>query len=314
MDKSIYNILDNVNEGIVILDNNLDIQIWNSYMETISNKNIQEVIGRKIYEILPGLDKSYFKKSIQEALQCGRKMFFSAAMHKNLVDCKEELDINLNISKFDQEGSSYVLLEFINVTNQFVQINQLKNYLNELYRVNGELRNKERVIKELAYYDNLTGVANRVLFYKVAEKYLKKAKKNKEIMGLMFIDVNKFKNINDMYGHELGDQILKKVADILVNATKPDDIVARYGGDEFLILLPNIKNWDNYKIIFNRIVNTKNQMIDVGGKKIDITLSVGVSFYPEDGEMIDRLIGKADHAMYIAKKGIHKDNCVCYIS
>jgi len=306
MNRVLYDILNNVNEGIVILDEQLEIYLWNNYMKVITKIDDKKAIGNEIYKILPNLSKDYFKKSINDVLNNGCKMFFSAAMHKGLVNNKENL--NLKISSFETDGSKFLLLEFIDVTNQFTQINILKDYIQELRRVNMELKQKENIIKKLAYYDKLTGVANRTLFYELAEKFLDNSKRENNLLGLMFIDVDKFKGINDTYGHEVGDKVLIKVASILKEATRKNDIVARYGGDEFLILLPNIKNTDNYNSVVSRIVNNKNKIIDCNGKEINISLSIGISFYPNSGDSIDKLIVEADKAMYIAKNR-EGENC-----
>ena len=306
MNRVLYDILNNVNEGIVILDEQLEIYLWNNYMKVITKIDDKKAIGKNIYKVLPNLSKDYFNKSINDVLNNGCKMFFSAAMHKGLVNNKENL--NLKISSFETKESKFLLLEFIDVTNQFTQINILKDYIQELSRVNMELKQKENVIKKLAYYDKLTGVANRTLFYELAEKFLDNSKRENNLLGLMFIDVDKFKGINDTYGHEVGDKVLIKVARILKEGTRKNDIVARYGGHEFLILLPNIKNTDNYNSIVSRIVNNKNKIIDCNGKEITISLSIGISFYPNSGDSIDKLIVEADKAMYIAKNR-EGENC-----
>lgn len=299
MNNVLFNILNNVDEGIVILDAQLKIYIWNNYMETITNIHHKDAIGNDVYGILPSLNKEYFKKTLYTVLNNGSKMFFSAAMHKGMLNTKENL--NLKITRIDIDESVFLLLEFIDVTNQFKQINILKNYIQELSRVNTELKEKESVIKKLAYYDKLTGVANRTLFYEFAEKFLDAAKRENTLLGLMFIDVDNFKKINDTYGHEAGDNVLVGVANILNDSTRKNDIVARYGGDEFLILLPNMKDYDSYKPVFSRIVNNENKTVTYDGKNIEISLSIGVSFYPRSADSVDKLIVEADKSMYIAK-------------
>jgi diguanylate cyclase (GGDEF)-like protein len=311
MNSVLYDILDNVNEGIIILDDNLNICFWNNYMEVITKIKNKKANGYNIYKLLPSLNKNYFNKAINDVLNNKFKMFFSAAMHKGLVNNKKRL--NLKISGFEKSESRFLLLEFIDVTNQFIQIDLLKDYIKELHGVNIELKEKEKVIKNLAYYDKLTGVANRTLFYKIAEKFLNDANRKNKLLGLIFIDVDKFKNVNDTYGHEIGDKVLIKVSNILKEAIRKNDIVARHGGDEFLILLSDIKKYDDYKCIISRIISNKNKIINLGGEEINISLSMGISFYPKDGNNIDVLIKKADKAMYIAKKRDGEDCSECIL-
>lgn len=309
MNKILLNTLNCINEGTIVLNEECQILCWNKCMEYLTGIKLENVLESNIYDILPGLNKSYFRNLIKNVAKNECKMFFSAAMHKNLISSDKKL--NLKISKMESEGRNFILLEFIDVTNQFLHIEQLRKYVHDLYILNKELKEKEKIIEELAYYDKLTGVANRTLFYEYAEKFLHNAKRNNSLLGLMFIDVNKFKNVNDTYGHKIGDKVLIKVANILVEATRKNDVVARYGGDEFLILLPNIKKVDNYKVIASRINNSKDKTINIDEKQINISLSIGVSFYPKDGDNIDKLIVKADKAMYIAKNKAGEDNCFC---
>ncbi len=293
-------VLDYVHEGIIIINENFEICYWNKNMKTITNQRFEDVENKNILEVLPNLNTNYFKKIANDLFTNGNKAFLSAAMHKHLIN--EKIDFNLYLSVIDEGKSKYLLMEIVDVTSQFMQINKLKNYVNELYKLNLELKEKERIIEKLAYYDNLTGVANRSLFYELAEKMLESAKRNNNIMCLMFIDIDKFKSINDKYGHEVGDKAIIKAAEILNDAVRENDIVARYGGDEFLILLSQIKSHEDYKIVMSRIVNNKSNFIVIEGEEIEISMSIGMSFYPNDGETIDKLLTKADKEMYIEKE------------
>ena len=179
----------------------------------------------------------------------------------------------------------------------------------ELSKVNKELKEKEKIIESMAYHDCLTEVYNRRFFYTLAEKYIESAKREQSILGLMFIDINNFKFINDSYGHEAGDKALVQVAKILSQVSRKNDTGARYGGDEFLILLPNLLSPQNFKIIASRIHEHPERFIKLRGEEIELSFSIGISHFPDDGDSIDQLICKADQSMYAAKsrkKGMYR--------
>lgn len=297
MDSILKNTLNCIHEGIILSNEKFEIVFWNNYMEYLTGYPLEDVKGKIVYDILPSLDKHYFKKTFDNVLKNSYKMFFSAAIHKNLIGTERK--VNFKISKIEEKGENLLVFEFIDVTNQFLRIYQLKDNVKELCLLNEELKEKEKMIHTLAYYDNLTGVANRTLFYKVANKLYHNSKRSNSYLGLMFIDVNKFKYINDTYGHKKGDEILVLVSKILESSTRDGDLVARFGGDEFLVLLPNLKSMEDVEVIVSRIIDEKNKKFKYEG--IDISLSIGISLYPENGSDINELISRADEAMYVAK-------------
>ncbi|MVB09436.1 Diguanylate cyclase, GGDEF domain [Caprobacter fermentans] len=300
MDTVTHEVLDHLNLGILIVDEKLKILFQNRFMLRFIKRHSEDRKCGSLPELIPGFNSPYFQISLMDALEQGHSLFFSAAMHEKLIDSREKY--NIRVTRFMEEDQKRLLLEFTEVTDSFERIRQLRESISQLRLLNQELKQKEKAIQSLAYYDQLTGVANRALFYELAEKFLRAAERNHEVLGLMFIDVDNFKQINDTYGHEAGDKVLVQVAGILTAATRRNDVVARYGGDEFLILLPQINAPDNYKIVVSKILQAKRDAIVCNGISVEICLSVGVSFYPQDGDSIDQLIVKADRAMYIAKK------------
>lgn len=292
-------ILNCISEGVVIVTGELDIVYWNPYMEKLTGKSQDKVHGLKVGQVLPYLDRNFFHNAAKRVYAGGVPVFLSAAMHRHMIS--EDRMVNLKMNRVVYDDRAVIFLEFIDVTNQFLRINQLHEYVKQLSHLNSELKRKEKVIEKLAYYDKLTGVANRALFDKFADKYLNLAKRSGRMLGLMFVDVNEFKAINDTYGHNTGDKVMTRVASLLTESTRKNDIVCRYGGDEFLVLMPDIRTFEDYQTVARHIQANKKRRINQDGYDISISLSIGVSFYPDDGETIDELISKADEFMYIEK-------------
>lgn len=308
MNRDISDILNHINQGIIITNEKSEIVFINEHMTKAIDFEDKNFINTKIYESIPSLNKTYFKDAMKAVIENDNKFFFSSAMHSGLL-C-EDLDFNFKLTRFEYEESRYVIIECTDVTSQVKRINQYKEYNVQLQSLNKTLKEKEKEIEKLAYYDGLTGLANRTFFYKLANQIINDADRNKKEVGLMFIDIDKFKDINDKYGHMIGDKVLVEVAKLLVESKRKNDVISRHGGDEFLILLPDIKDHDNHRLIASRI-SKANRSVNLNGIEINISLSIGISFYPKDGGNIDQLISNADKAMYKAKE-LGGNKCAAY--
>ncbi len=168
-----------------------------------------------------------------------------------------------------------------------------------------DLSNQEHIrkqIQHLAYYDSLTDLPNRELFNSRAKKIIIDADLEKTKVAFMFLDLDRFKNINDALGHSSGDELLKKVANSLKEVTLEDEIVSRFGGDEFVILIPDFDLIDDLNKRIISISNVFQSAFNIDEKELFITSSIGISLYPLNGESLDELLKNADTAMYFAKK------------
>jgi diguanylate cyclase (GGDEF)-like protein len=172
----------------------------------------------------------------------------------------------------------------------------------------------EEKIRRLAYYDNLTGLLNRLSFQEQMESTLSLAKRNDRMMGILYVDLDDFKRINDTLGHDQGDLLLITVADRLLEGTRASDAiarieidaiqasVARIGGDEFTILLTEIVSMEDAGLVAQRILKLLSEPIILEGHKVFSTPSIGISVFPYDGDSVSSLLKNADTAMYHAKK------------
>lgn len=151
-------------------------------------------------------------------------------------------------------------------------------------------------------HDVLTGLPNRVLFNDRLEHGMEQAIRHGWALAVMFLDLDKFKTINDTYGHAAGDAVLQTMAKRLTETTRTDDTVSRHGGDEFLYLLMEISEARDAAIVAKKIIQAVQMPCDVGGDKIQVGTSIGISIFPKDGTTVDALITNADVAMYRAKQ------------
>ncbi|MBU2894259.1 EAL domain-containing protein [Colwellia sp. D2M02] len=159
----------------------------------------------------------------------------------------------------------------------------------------------EKRIENLAFYDELTQLPNRRLFYDRIDIALASAHRNQEKVALFFIDLDYFKDINDNYGHRVGDQLLQSIAKRLTDSIKEGDTVARLGGDEFTLLLTEIKEVSHISKICQRVIDQVRQPYHIDGHTLQVTTSIGIAVYPDDGTNETELLKNADIAMYRAK-------------
>jgi diguanylate cyclase (GGDEF)-like protein len=172
----------------------------------------------------------------------------------------------------------------------------------------------EKQFRVLAYYDTLTGLPNRVMFKEVLGQAIKAAEREKDgELGLLFIDLDDFKRVNDSLGHDLGDQLLHAVTERLLVSTRSSDYIARseddeapdvlsrLGGDEFTVLLRNLVHVEDAGKVATRLQNDLSEAFVIGGQEIFITASIGIAVYPNDGKDVHELLKNADTAMYHAK-------------
>ena len=155
---------------------------------------------------------------------------------------------------------------------------------------------------KLATIDHLTGLANRALFLDCLRQGIAKAKKEQKALGVLMIDMDGLKNINDVHGHRLGDVALKEIAQRIKNSIRHTDLVARLGGDEFAVLLSSNENQELAKIVMNRISQACGLPFIFENLDLKIGASIGLAIYPEDGKEVEQLIEYADMNMYANKR------------
>ncbi|WP_448521009.1 GGDEF domain-containing protein [Pseudothermotoga sp.] len=213
------------------------------------------------------------------------------------VRIKDELMLVLNLDNFERNDA------FDN--NSIIMAKVLANVLGIIFsrlELENELREKNQLLEQMSYHDTLTNLPNRRFLEEFAEKMLTLAKRENKPLSILFMDLDKFKPINDVYGHQVGDEVLKLVARRLEKFARSSDTISRYGGDEFVILAYDCAKQDA-KAFAERLIKAIEEPMKIDQLVLQLSASVGIATFPEDGDELTKLIRIADERLYMAKKG-----------
>jgi diguanylate cyclase (GGDEF)-like protein len=159
-----------------------------------------------------------------------------------------------------------------------------------------------------AFHDLLTGLPNRILFQDRLSSALANVRRTQSLLGVMFLDLDRFKIVNDTLGHAMGDRLLQEAANRMRNCLRAGDTLSRWGGDEFTLLMPQINGFSEARLVAQRIMAALQPVFEIEGHDLHCSTSIGIAVYPQDGEDAETLLKNADVALYHAKE----NGCNCY--
>jgi len=278
----------------------------------------------KYRSILQNIQETYFEVDL-----AGNFTFFNDSLLR-LTGCTKEELIGANYTRFsDHENSKNVFLAFNKVfktgeptegfdwliirkdgTKRYIEasVSMKRDRAEKPSGFKGVIRDiteRKRIEQELNYiatHDALTGLPNRLMFNQLLNQAIQSAKRHKKQLAIFFIDLDRFKIINDTLGHDAGDQLLQEISKRFRQALRAVDVVGRLGGDEFVILIEDFVNLNQVKKVAQKILATAIKPMLLMGEECRVTASIGVSIYPKDGQDEQSLMKNADIAMYFAKE------------
>ena len=175
-------------------------------------------------------------------------------------------------------------------------------YSIERHQMLKRLEQAQKELQRLAHYDSLTGLLNRKLFYEHLGKSLARAHREEKITAILFLDLDKFKSVNDTLGHAAGDLLLQSVAERITGCIRKNDIAARQGGDEFIVALDGVSSEEYVSTVAQRILEALSDAYILEGHELSVSSSIGISLFPKDSADMNVLVKYADSAMYNAKE------------
>lgn len=274
-------ILEMAAEGIVSIDNKGMIQSFNRAAQKIFGYSEEEIVGKNVKLLMPSPDRDHHDDYISRYLQTGQA---------HVIGKTRELQgRRKNGMPFPME----------------ISVTEIKfgdaHFFTAMLRDVSEQKLALQRIEQLAHYDALTHLPNRSLFYDRLEQAIVVAKRNKCSLALLFIDLDGFKQVNDIHGHHVGDLLLVKVSERLRLCIRESDTLARLGGDEFTMILNETHEQEDVARLANKVVESIAQPFDLEGRTVNIGVSIGIARYPKDAPSKGTLLIVADKAMYAAK-------------
>ena len=270
-------------------------------------KQIESIMLPKIYPI-GMIDKVRLQKMVESFKESG---FIDKNSYKDLdkfiftdnVDVASEWYI-VHLIKYVYNKWVWQFIGLLGIAILFLlwRSYHIKKLNKGLHNKIEEVVSNNDKLEKLALYDNITKLPNRTLFLIELEKEIKRASRNSQKIALLFIDLDGFKSVNDTYGHQIGDDLLQHVADTFSSNIRGTDTVARIGGDEFVIILPNINEAKDAVNLASNLIDKISKPINIKDNKIKIGASIGVSIYPEHTQDVNELIKIADSMMYESKE------------
>lgn len=266
-------------DSVMITDRNGIIDYVNRAFETVTGYSREEALGRTGNIVKSGYHDSQFYGELWKTIRSGN--CFRAVFRNRRKDGGIYYEEKTITPIRDDSGE---ISHFVSTAKEVTE------------RINAEER-----LSRLANYDGLTGLPNRALFMDRLQGALAAATRNNRLVGLFFMDLDGFKAVNDTLGHAAGDEFLVEIAARLSRCLRMTDTVARFGGDEFVFIVNNLKTTNDAKQVLQKILATFHDPVIIGDRHIPASASIGVSLYPLHGRTIDALLKHADAAMYRAK-------------
>lgn len=223
---------------------------------------------------------------------------FAAKVPKRLEDIEKKGFSIFESAHLRKDGTAMP----VEINTRIIELDRKKVMFSVIRDITGR-RTAEQRIAQLAHFDMLTKLPNRTLFYDRLDQAVARARRYQQKFAVLFMDLDGFKQVNDEFGHHVGDSLLKMVAGRLTENARDMDTVARVGGDEFIFILNNIDHANNAVLVANKILDSFSRLFAINGSTCSIGCSIGISIFPDDTDAAETLVKMADDAMYMAKRG-----------
>ncbi len=306
-------LLDACESGMIVLDASGRVLHWNAWLARRSGVDVERASGRTLPEVFgPALDKS-LERAIEQALQSGMSSVLSPRLHMPPMPLYRDAQDRADGRRMHQmtsvkamgvdRASRQCVIQVTDMTASVVRERELVAQAQALQKTTEELRSAEARVRHLAFHDALTGLPNRALFHDRLERQCEQARRQKGRFAVLLVDLDRFKSVNDSFGHVAGDELIRIVAQRLQGCLRGSDTAARLGGDEFAVIQTDLAEVSGAEVLAGKIATALSAPVVVAGSTMQPSASIGVSVFGIDAEDPTALVNNADRAMYHAKRG-----------
>ncbi|MEO1830228.1 MAG: diguanylate cyclase [Pseudomonas sp.] len=296
----LLDIVQSIDVGVVVMDRDYNVEVWNSFMENHSGVGADKAARQSLFALFPEIDQGWFTHKVETAVMLGTRAFTIWEQRPNLVHFKSYQPITGMADEMYQNATILPLRSSTGKTDHVCLI---------IYDVTGVAVNKRQLesantkLQELALRDGLTGLLNRRYWESCLEREFARHQRYDNPVSLVIFDIDHFKRVNDTYGHQTGDEVIRETARITSQLVRETDFAGRYGGEEFVVLLPGT-TLDGAAQFAERLRSSiERQQLDYQGSPLTFTISLGVATLTDDMAGYLTLLERADKALYQSKEG-----------
>ncbi|MBF0609301.1 MAG: diguanylate cyclase [Candidatus Magnetobacterium sp. LHC-1] len=295
-------IIDSLNTGIVVIDLSYNVVMWNNFMVKYAELSKEEALGKNLFDVFPYLPKGWLELKFKSVQILKGYSFISWKQRAYLFKFLHNRPITGGVDYMFQDCTFLPILdENAQVTSICIIVQDMTDIAISQKMID-EVLDANKMLQQLSYYDGLTNIYNRMYLEKLLEREFENAKTGGAPFSVVMFDLDHFKRVNDTYGHLAGDDVLKTVAKTVASHLRQADILGRYGGEEFLIIVPDISDAELMLLCRRIRTSIEETVVQHDGIDIRVTLSIGIATYRESMTDYLQIVHEADIALYQSKK------------
>ncbi|PME34742.1 diguanylate cyclase [Vibrio sp. 10N.286.55.E10] len=296
----IMQVIDNVDAGLLIVDLDYNVCIWNSFMQSYSKVSAEQIMGKNLFNIFPDLPEKWLRTKVSSSISVQSRTFSSWENRPFLFNFNNYSPVSNGLSVMYQDIS---ITPLTSLSGEISHISILVNDVSDTAKSKLYLNESNTRLSKISQIDGLTGLYNRAYWECCLKEEFHRCKTMGKTATLVMFDIDHFKKVNDIYGHSVGDEVIRQTSHTVQEIARRSDYAGRYGGEEFVVFLPNTSTVQAHNLAERLRKKIESLFISTKEHNIQITISLGLCEITDIVKTAQDLIEKADKALYDSKEG-----------